>query len=165
MKEEINKSIIDVNKDKGKSGSVYESKRIVRVTYTAIFATLICIMTAYVCHIPVPISGGYIHIGDSLIYIAASILPKPYAMVAAAIGGGMADLLTAPMWVGPTMIIKALIVLPFCSSDKKVIAKRNIIGAFVAYIISAVGYYIANTVIFGSEVAFLYRYWLVRLKV
>ena len=54
---------------------------------TAIFAALITIMTAYVCHIPVPIAGGYLHFGDSLIFLAATILPRPYALAAAAIGG------------------------------------------------------------------------------
>ena len=57
-------------------------------------AALITIMTAYICHIPVGTNGGYIHFGDALIYLSATLLPKPYAICAAAIGGGVADLLT-----------------------------------------------------------------------
>ena len=64
---------------------------------TGLFAAMITIMTAYIAHIPVGVNGGYSHFGDSLIYLAAVLLPTPYALVAAAIGGGLADLLTAPM--------------------------------------------------------------------
>ena len=44
---------------------------------TTLLAALITVMTAYICHIPVGVNGGYIHFGDALIYIAASTLPLP----------------------------------------------------------------------------------------
>ena len=130
-------------------------KKVLKITLTAIFATLITIMTAYICHIPVPASGGYIHIGDSMIYLAASVLSKPYAMFAAAIGGAMADLLTAPMWAIPTFIIKALIVIPFTKKGTKILCKKNIIATIIAYLISSTGYYLANKFLFGSGIAYL----------
>ena len=68
------------------------------ITLTGLMAAMIALMTAYICHIPVGVNGGYIHFGDSLIYIAATLLPTPYALAAAAIGGGLADLMTSPMW-------------------------------------------------------------------
>lgn len=125
------------------------------LSITAIFAALITVMTAYVCHIPVPIAGGYMHFGDSLIFLAATLLPTPYACAAAAIGGGLADLLTAPMWTLPTVIIKALLVLPFTSKHNKIIHTRNLIAPVLAYLISGTGYFLANNMIFHSGVAFL----------
>ena len=89
------------------------NSQVKNLTFTALMAAMITIFTAYICHIPVGQNGGYIHFGDSLIYIAACLLPWPYAMTAAAIGGGMADLLTAPIWAPATIIIKALISIPF----------------------------------------------------
>lgn len=124
------------------------------LSITAVFAALITIMTAYVFHIPVPISGGYIHLGDSLIYLAASLLPTPYAMAAAAIGGGLADLLTAPMWTLPTFVIKALITLPFSYKGSKILTKQNKFAPILAYFISGTGYFLANNLIFHSGVAF-----------
>ncbi|MDE6992480.1 MAG: ECF transporter S component, partial [Lachnospiraceae bacterium] len=50
------------------------------LTITGLMAAMITIMTAYICHIPTGINGGYIHFGDSLIYLAAAILPTPYAL-------------------------------------------------------------------------------------
>ena len=131
-----------------------QNTKIRYLAITAVFAALITIMTAYVFHIPVPIAGGYIHLGDSLIYLAASILPTPYAMAAAAIGGGLADLLTAPMWTLPTFLIKALITLPFSSKAGKILTTQNKIAPVLAYFISGTGYFLANNLIFHSDVAF-----------
>ena len=50
-------------------------KKLKNLTFTALLAAMITVFTAYICHIPVGSNGGYIHFGDSLIYIAASLLP------------------------------------------------------------------------------------------
>ena len=120
-----------------------------RMTLTGLFAAMITLMTAYICHIPYGANGGYIHFGDALIYIAAVLLPRPYALAAAAIGGGLADLLTAPMWAPATIIIK-MITLPFTSQNTKILNTRNIIAPFLALAISATGYYLAEGILFGS---------------
>lgn len=120
------------------------------LTMTGIMAALITIMTAYICHIPVGLNGGYIHFGDTLIYLAAALLPTPYALAAAAIGGGMADLLTAPMWVSATIIIKMLITIPFTNKSDKIVTKRNIIAAVLAYFISGFSYFLAEYFLVGT---------------
>lgn len=122
---------------------------------TGFMAALITIMTAYVCHIPVGMNGGYVHFGDSLIYLAAVLLPTPYALAAAAIGGGLADLLTAPMWAPATIIIKMLITIPFTNKSKKIITPRNVIAAVLAYFISGISYFLAEYVLFGTWSVFL----------
>ena len=101
------------------------NSQVKKLTFTALMAAMITIFTAYICHIPVGQNGGYIHFGDSLIYIAACLLPWPYAMTAAAIGGGMADLLTAPIWAPATIIIKALISIPFTNKSGLHRSHRN----------------------------------------
>lgn len=118
----------------------------------AVLAALTTVMTAYVCHIPT--TTGYIHFGDSLIYLAACLLPKPYAMAVGAIGGGLADLLTAPMWTLPTVVIKMLITIPFTSKSKKIVTTRNAVVTLISFLISATGYFLAESLVFGYEVAF-----------
>lgn len=125
------------------------------LTLTGIFAALICLFTAYICHIPVCPNGGYLHFGDTFIYVAASLLPQPYALLAGAIGGGLADLLTAPMWAPATIIIKMLITLPFTSKAPTLLCRRNKIAPFLSWIISTIGYYLAEGLIFGSKTALL----------
>lgn len=126
-----------------------------KLTMTGVFAAMITIMTAYICHVPYGANGGYIHFGDALIYVAAVFLPRPYAMAAAAIGGGMADLLTAPLWAPATIIIKMIIILPFTSKEGRILCPRNIIAPFLAALLSATGYYLAQGILFGSFVSVL----------
>lgn len=126
------------------------SRQVKNLTIAGIMATLIMIMTAYICHVPIGVNGGYIHFGDSIIYLAAVLLPKPYALAAAAIGGGMADLLTAPMWAPATIVIKMLLVLPFTNKGTKLVTPRNIIATIIGYLISGFGYFLAEYLLFGT---------------
>ena len=127
-----------------------QTTKVKYLTITGLMAAMIALMTAYICHIPFGANGGYIHFGDSLIYIAAAILPTPYALAAAAIGGGIADLLTAPMWAPATIIIKMLITIPFTNKTTRIITPRNVIATFIAYWISHPGYFFAEYILFGN---------------
>lgn len=129
------------------------SGRTKKIVITGIFAAMITVMTAYICHIPYGANGGYIHFGDTLIYLAAVFMPRPYALAAAAIGGGLADLLTAPMWAPATIMIKMLIVLPFSQNSDKLSGVRNIAAPVVSGVISAAGYYVAEGLLFSSFAA------------
>lgn len=138
-----------------KMAEVKEGEKLKYLTTAGIMAALITLMTAYICHVPVGTNGGYIHFGDSLIYLAAVLLPTPYALGAAAIGGGLADLLTAPVWAPATIVIKMLITIPFTNRSKKIITTRNVIATVIAYFISGIGYFIAEYILFGSWSVFL----------
>ena len=137
-----------------RTGEKRENKMKYR-TLTGLMAAMITLMTAYICHIPTGLNGGYIHFGDSLIYLAAALLPTPYALAAAAIGGGLADLLTAPLWLPATIVIKLRIALPFTCKSAKIVTPRNVAASVIACIISAVGYYVAEYLIFGTWAALI----------
>ena len=130
-------------------------RKIKLITITGLMAAMISLFTAYIVHIPVGAAGGYIHLGDALIYLSAALLPTPYAMAAGAVGGGLADLLTAPMWAPATILIKVLIVIPFTSKGSSILNKRNLIAPLIAMIISIAGYYAAEVILYGKEAAFL----------
>lgn len=125
------------------------------LTITGLMAAMITIMTAYICHIPTGVNGGYIHFGDSIIYLAAALLPTPYALAAAAIGGGLADLLTSPMWAPATIVIKMLITIPFTNKSAKIITPRNVIASVIAYFISGISYFLAECLLFGTGTALI----------
>ena len=102
-------------------------KNVKTIILVGLFASIIYSTTAYLFHIPTGMNNGYIHLGDAFIYLAASLLPMPYAMASAAIGAGLADLLTgATAWVLPTIIIKPLLVIWFTSKTDKIVVKRNL---------------------------------------
>lgn len=129
--------------------------KLLYLTTAALFAALSCVTTAYLFHIPFGTSGGYIHIGDAIIYLAAALLPTPYAMLAGGLGGALADLLTAPIWAPATFIIKMLITLPMTSQQGKIINRHNVLGTVFAGIISILGYFTAECIIYGSVAAVL----------
>lgn len=132
----------------------HENQSLLQLVTAALFAAAITVMTAYFVHIPIP-TGGYVHLGDMLIYLAASLLPTPYAMAAASIGAGLADLLTAPVWMVPTVVIKALMVCFFTSSQEKILCRRNIIAVFLAGVFSPTAYALAGCAMAGTMAAFL----------
>ncbi len=124
-------------------------KPLKRLIYCAVFASLICITTSYIAHIPTP-GGGYIHPGDAVIYLCACLLPLPWAMAAAALGGVLADLLTAPVWAIWTLFIKALLVPAFSRKNPRLLCSHNILACCVAAVITLIGYYFANWAILGT---------------
>ena len=121
-------------------------RQIKTLVLAALFAAIIFVFTAYILHIP--FLTGYIHFGDTFIYLVSALLPAPYAVTASVIGAGLSDLLTFPIWVGPTILIKALTSLCFSSKTEKIICKRNIIGLVLAFFVSVVGYYIATGLLY-----------------
>ena len=130
------------------------------LTITAMFAAIITVTTAYIFHIPIGSSGGYIHIGDAFLYIAAALLPAPYAMAAGAVGAGLADMLSGAMlWMPFTLVIKALCALCFTYKSEKFLCRRNIIALIGAAAITLVGYYLAEAVITQNLVAPVASVW------
>lgn len=125
-----------------------------RMVLAAIFAAAVTVTTAFVLHIPLP-TGGYIHVGDALIYLCACLMPLPWAMAAGAVGGALADLLTAPMWTLATFAIKAVICLPFTEKDGRILCPRNVAAVIVAGLVSPTLYALTNVLFTGTWAAFL----------
>ncbi|MEE1393973.1 MAG: TIGR04002 family protein [Negativibacillus sp.] len=122
---------------------------------SAMFAAIIALTITYLFHIPTGVTG-YIHLGDAFIYLAGSFLPAPYACAAAALGGGLADIMSgSAIWAIPTMIIKPLTALWFTNKGDKMLNRRNIIAMFGAGVVSIVGYYVAEAIMYGNWVAAL----------
>ncbi|MBO5888585.1 MAG: TIGR04002 family protein [Clostridia bacterium] len=123
------------------------------ICLTGIFSALVFVVTAYL-HIPT--YNGYVHCGDGFIFIAASILPMPYAIAVGVLGAMLADLVTGyAIWAPGSMIIKGLLALLFTCKANKIITKRNLIMLLPAALISAAGYYLYEVLITGSFLASL----------
>lgn len=121
------------------------------IVLAALLASLVFLATAYILHIPVGGNGGYVHVGDAFIYLAAVLLPTPYAIAAAAIGAGLADIATgAAIWAIPTMIIKPILVLFFTNKTEKIINTRNVVATLIAGIVGTVLYMLAEGIMIGS---------------
>ena len=121
---------------------------------TALFGALIFVVTAYVLHIPTPATGGYIHLGDAFAYLAASVLPTPYAIAAAGIGEALSDALTGSVvYAVPTLLIKSAMALCFTSAGAKILNRRNAVATAAAGLICIGGYYLTEVVFLHSFVS------------
>ena len=120
---------------------------------SSIFAAIVFVVTAYL-HIPT--YNGYVHVGDAFIFLAACILPMPYAIGVGATGAMLADVLTGyAIWAPGSIIIKAVTVMLFSYKYKKIITTRNILMLIPATIICVGGYYLYEVIITGSFIGAL----------
>jgi len=126
-------------------------KPLFHITLSAIFAAL----TTALILLHVPYGLGILHAGDAVILLAACLLPKPYAMATAGIGGGLANLIAAPMWTPATVIIKPAVAALFSAKHEKLLARRNMLMCFPYALITMGGYFLAHWVILGWEAATL----------
>jgi uncharacterized repeat protein (TIGR04002 family) len=118
---------------------------------SALFAA---ITTTFILIVRIPAGVGIIHVGDSIIYLAACILPTPYALIAAALGGAFANALGGHfVFIIPTLIIKALLTLPFSCKSDTILTKRNITMVVPAGIITVAGYFSAVWILFDRATA------------
>ena len=128
-----------------------QSKNIRLMCIAGVFTALVFVVTAYL-HIPT--NNGYIHVGDGLIYLAACILPWPYAMAVGAGGALLADCLTGfAIWAPGSVVIKAITALLFSNKGKKIMSWRNRLALVPAAVICAGGYYLYECILYGNFVA------------
>ena len=128
-----------------------------KITLTAIFAALIAVMTAFI-KVPTGINEGYLHFGDSMIYLAGCLL-GPYGIIAAALGGALADVLAgAAVWAIPTAIIKACNSVPFIiatamyvkhKGSHKIIHLSTLLMTVVSGLITVFGYLLAEGLMYS----------------
>ncbi|WP_252187500.1 ECF transporter S component [Anaeromonas gelatinilytica] len=91
------------------------------------------VVATIVIPIPVPFTEGYIHAGDSIIFISGILFGWRFGLVAGGIGSAMADLILGyNHWILPTLIIKGIMgaIIGFLTNDinKEEYSKyRNII--------------------------------------
>lgn len=117
----------------------------------SVFTALVFVVTAYL-HIPT--NNGYIHVGDGLIYLAACILPWPYAMAVGAGGALLADCLTGfAVWAPGSVVIKAVTALLFTNKGKKMLCLRNWLMLIPAAVICAGGYYLYESFLYSNFLA------------
>lgn len=135
--------------------------KVKQICLTGLMAALITVFTAFV-KMPTGINSGYIHFGDSMIYLSGCLL-GPWASLAAAIGGGMADVLAgAPQWALPTAIVKSINALPFflvlaaqrkAGKPVKILSLPTVLMSVVSGVWTMVGYFIAEGLMYSFPAA------------
>ena len=79
-----------------------------RIVMTGLMTCLILVATMVV-RIPVPFTQGYVHLGDTMIFLGVLLLGKKNGTIAAGVGSALADLLGGYAYYVPwTLVVKAL---------------------------------------------------------
>ena len=123
-----------------------------QLTMAGVLAALVFVLT-YLPKVPVPVTGGYIHLGDGAIFLSVLLL-GPLGIPAAAVGSGLSDLIGGYMvYVIPTVIIKGLVAL----IAWKLYRKGSWVSAAVAFIVAeavmVLGYFAFEAVMYGVAAA------------
>ena len=115
-------------------------------TNTIILTGLMMAMTTVatmVIAIPVPFTSGYIHLGDSMIFMSVLILGWKYGAIAAGVGSALADLFLGYIhWVPWTLMIKGIMAIIVGIIIEKCIANRR--NTIIACIVTAAFWLIYN---------------------
>ena len=123
-----------------------------QLTLCGVLAALVFVLT-YFPKVPVPVTGGYVHLGDGAIFLAALLL-GPLGIPAAAIGSGLADLIGGYMlYVIPTVIIKGLVALVGWKLYKKGSWASAVVAFVLAEAVMVLGYFIFECFTSGAPAA------------
>lgn len=121
------------------------------MSLAGILTAIVYVLTAY---LHIPSYTGYVHVGDAFIYLAAAMLPLPYAAFVGAGGAMLADCLTGyATWAPASVIIKAATVLFFSSKREKILTARNVIALLPSWAVCIGGYYLYEAIISANFVS------------
>ncbi len=126
-----------------------------KLVFSALFAALICVSTIIIT-ITLP-GGGYFNLGDCFVITAGVVLGPLFGFLSAAIGSGIADIISGYTIYAPaTFIIKgvmALVVGFICLKNRKII--NVLLSGILAEIIMLAGYFLYELALNGFALALL----------
>ena len=126
------------------------------IVLNGLMVAFVCVATM-VIQIPVPMTQGYVNIGDSIIFVTSIVFGPIPGMIAGGIGSALADILTGySYWALFTLIIKGFegyIVGIVVRNNATLI--KNILATLLGTIIMVFGYLVFGTFLQGSFIVSL----------
>jgi uncharacterized membrane protein len=122
------------------------------MVYTALFAALVCVAT-FIIKVPLPVSGGYAHIGDGFIFLAVILIGKKKGARAGALGAALADIIGGySFYAVPTFIIKGVMALIMGTMIEKLSSSMKykwLAGAALGSLWQVFAYYVVGSLMVG----------------
>ena len=126
-----------------------------RICIYGLLIALVCVATMIV--IPIPITNGYVNVGDSVIMVISALLGMPFGMVAGGVGSALADILVGYVNYAPvTLVVKGLegFVISFIASKSvKFFSFYKLFGAILGVLIMVLGYFVCEIFMYGYGAA------------
>jgi len=129
--------------------------RVFNMVMMGLMTCLVIVSTMFI-KIPIPMTQGYVHLGDSMIFLGVLILGKKNGSLAAGIGSAMGDILGGyAFWAPWTLVIKFIMAWILGVFVERFEKKGEVFGMVIAGIEMTVGYYIASSIMYGSWIVTL----------
>ncbi|MGI6211329.1 MAG: ECF transporter S component [Anaerovoracaceae bacterium] len=138
--------------------------KIYNLVMTAMMMCLILVATSFF-KIPVPMTQGYVHLGDAMIFLAVLLLGTRNGAIAAGFGSALGDILGGyAFWAPWTLAIKFLMALLMglvinaldrghVRENSRGLVLVEIIGMIVGGLEMCAGYFIAERFLYGNWAA------------
>lgn len=130
------------------------------IVATAMLTALTTLATTFL-KLPLPV--GYIHLGDTVVILAALLLPLGYACFAGGVGCALADIIGGyAVWAPWSLLAKVAMAIcvyfiarkPLRKASESAVSKTLVIIAFVlAAVFNIVVYYVAEGYLYGNWAA------------
>lgn len=137
-------------------GGKMENSKTKKIVIVSLFTALVTVATIA---IKIPTINGYIHLGDTLVYLSGVFLGPVYGPIAAGFGSFLADILAGyPMWALPSLLIKGLDALVFAiifkkvktvSKSSKTLISRYLLALLIGGTIMVSGYFVTSVVLYS----------------
>ncbi|HID17442.1 TPA: ECF transporter S component [Candidatus Bathyarchaeota archaeon] len=124
----------------------------VYVSLSVIFASLVAATTLAI-RIPVVATGGYINVGDAMIFISALLFGPVIGGVAGGVGSAVADMIGYPIYAPFTLIIKGLegFLAGYIRDARSF--KRDLLAWGTGALTMVLGYFVSESYIMGLGIA------------
>ena len=121
--------------------SMNERSTIIRLSLAAVFAALVAVSTLMI-QIPVPATGGYINVGDAMIFTGALLLGPIVGVAAGGVGSAIADAVSYPVFAPYTLVIKGFegFIAGYIKDGKSLV--RDLLAWIVGSGVMVLGYFI-----------------------
>lgn len=127
-------------------------KQIRRLAMGGVMAALVFVMT-YLPKVPVPVTGGYVHLGDGMVFLSAMLL-GPVGVMASAVGSALSDLVGGYItYLIPTFVIKGAMALVAWKLHKPGNLLRCALAFLVSELLMVAGYFVFEAVLYGVPAA------------
>ncbi len=134
-----------------------------KIVMAALMMCIVMVATMFI-RVPIPGTTGYVHLGDSMVFLSVLVLGWRYGAVASAFGGLLADVMGgAAAWAPWTFCIKGIMAVILGLVVKKLAESAKIsrggfiageaAGMVLAGIFMVAGYYVAEGVMYGNWVS------------
>ena len=100
------------------------------------------LLATYLIKLPVPVTNGYVHLGDGVIFLSAMLMGN-FAALIAGVGSALADLLGGYFhYIAPTFVIKAVMGLMAAKLTRSGSQLRNFFVFCGAELFMVAGYFV-----------------------